>query len=70
MGKLHTLRRAIERNPSEWYHKHSNFVVLGGFDRGHVKGALFFRNRWRPTTWGNSYRAFVASVLRGLGYSV
>jgi hypothetical protein len=77
MGKLHSLRRAIEANPEQWL-----FRNIG--DRSgrivNVAGASFHRKtptdptrRWYPRSAWNTqhpYRAFVRSVLRDLGYPV
>jgi hypothetical protein len=72
MGKLHTLRRAIERNPKKW---HSN--------GGYVYGARYLEKppwwnwrEWEGPGWypqseyayPKSYRAFVRSVLVNMGY--
>ena len=63
MGKLHTLRRAIERDPQQWYHE-----AGGGWF--FVKDAYFVRGAWKPGyPGGRSYREFVRSVLIDLGIS-
>jgi hypothetical protein len=56
MGKLHTLRRAIERDPNEWS------------DRwGYPKPAKWTKDGWVPgyDWWGGPkpYRSFVKYVL-------
>ena len=61
MGKLHSLRRAIEREPKAWK----------GF-AGRPTGAWFDRReqRWKPQYWpwsSSSYVAFVRHVLAGIG---
>lgn len=60
MGKLHTLRRSIERDPDIWYRVYSkDYVNVHGVvkykpQRGHYKPDPYF---------SKSYRQFVASVL-------
>jgi hypothetical protein len=60
MGKLHTLRRAIERNPEQW---------RGRF--GPARRAYYCKRdkRWEPRGyWGpRSYRSFIEHVLAGVG---
>lgn len=64
MGKLHTLKREIKRNPDRW--------VSQWRDKG--TGAYFDKRagRWEPLNfwWTDkrSYQGFVDHVLRGLGY--
>jgi len=64
MGKLHTLRRQIERCPSEWW-KLLSWVRHG--DPLRVRGAHRYRDgRWAPdynTSRDAPYRSFVRSVL-------
>ena len=81
MGKLHTLRRAIERDPAKW----QRFVPSGEvFSDGKWKPAVVrteprgaFKDsdgKWKPLRWGcrpwfsnvGSYRKFVEHVLRTL----
>ena len=57
MGKLHTLRRAILREPGRWR-------TAGGF----TFGAMFYDGMWHPV-WTRSYLNFVRSILRGVGTS-
>jgi len=77
MGKLHTLRRAIQRDPEPWYlYKWTHW---DGSERSRVKlmGARFVHaSRWQkkagwvPTDYPwrhRPYQAFVLSVLRDLG---
>jgi hypothetical protein len=68
MGKLHTLRRAIERDPQAWYYQqwttsrsYVNRVYPAA--RNHITG------EWRVDKWSfdGSYKAFVRHVLIGLG---
>jgi hypothetical protein len=54
MGKLHTLRRAILREPEKW-----RKMPLGAWDHGTKYGG------WKPC-WAGSYRAFVKSVLKDI----
>lgn len=64
MGKLHTLRRAIQREPEKWYY----YSMFGHY----VVMCARFRNRqWEPTGasfYGNSYKKFVRKTLVGLGH--
>lgn len=60
MGKLHKLRRAIERDPAQFYGTNR----AGELTRVH--GAMKLSRRWRPWPWSSSYRAFVASVLKDI----
>lgn len=63
MGKLHTLRRAIERDPHQWYHEAGGGWLF-------VKDAHFIHGVWRPGyPGGRSYRDFVRSVLIDLEIS-
>ena len=57
MGKLHTLRREIERNPDQWYCDNSGWTYFHGawFDSS--------QGRWKPSNWGRSYRRFIRKVL-------
>jgi hypothetical protein len=50
MGKLHTLRRAIRREPDKWLKSYS--------------GASYFAGAWRPSWYARSYRKFIQKVLR------
>ena len=65
MGKLHTLHRAIEREPANWYNVY-----------GRAYGAHWSERygEWRPNDTAcldpNAYRLFVRAVLRKLGYVV
>lgn len=61
MGKLHTLRREVKRNPDEWCRQNRNGVYI-------ARGARRTENGFKPATWrhrGNyySYRNFVRDVL-------
>lgn len=63
MGKLHSLRRAIQRNPELW----KSWKGDGHYWRSPpVCGAHKRKGQWEPRSWSNSYRYFVASVLREL----
>ena len=71
MGKLHTLRRAIEREPEKWiYREHDGRLTARGArrDRWQNHGQWFSVERWSYN--GASYRGFVQSVLAKLGYSM
>lgn len=70
MGKLHTLRRAVERDPDKFmtdYGRAGIGIV--------VQGAIFRDGQWEPVVCDRErsrlfpYRKFVASVLRRLGYN-
>lgn len=51
MGKLHTLRRAIEHNPEKWERADSAYRANTG--------------QWVPSRWnGVSYKSFIKKVLR------
>ena len=54
MGKLHTLRRAIKRNPERWE----------ATPWGKAHSAYFWNGEWCPS-WGmrGPYQAFVQHVL-------
>jgi len=73
MGKLHTLRRAIERDPEKWFR---TVKTLRGGNRYFVVGASFVRREWKPSRgyyFGSirpPRRDFVRHTLRGLGYKV
>jgi len=58
MGNLHTLRRAIERDPKIW-------TVYGNSE--YPCGAYRARGRaqWLPC-WSKSYRKFVGKVLKDI----
>ena len=59
MGKLHTLRRAIERNPEEFMR------VYGDDQKAEIYGAGFYNGKWQRTHvfCGRSYKGFVTRVL-------
>jgi len=65
MGKLHTIRRAIERDPEKWYTIDEKGTLR-------VKAAKFYRQtgQWEPYqfSWydGASYMEFVAHVVQGI----
>ena len=67
MGNLHTLRRAIERDPE-------SFVLhVTWNDTYRARSARFYEGQWhaRHSYFGkSSYRNFVQSVLNTLGYTV
>ncbi len=67
MGKLHTLRRAIERDPESWiirdfYNK--RVCLVKGTDR------YVGNRRFVSSYWTNSYRGFVIHVLNEMGYNI
>lgn len=61
MGKLHTLRRAIERNPEDWFSKIHSITV---------RSAERWDGKWIPNEYYShlSYQGFVRKVLQDLGY--
>ena len=71
MGKLHTLRRAVERHPDKFM---SDYRAAGlGLN---AQGATFRDGQWEPIVCDRErsrlfpYRKFVRGVLRRLGYDV
>lgn len=58
MGKLHTLRRAIERDPTKWRTATGAVRYKGVWDKG-----------WQPTAsyaYPGGYAKFIKKVLREL----
>jgi hypothetical protein len=82
MGKLHTLRRAIRRNPAAFVREMPSFEWAGvGVEprftgiRLVCSGAQFRDGQWQPTLVSAErslfpYRRFVRSTLRTLGYDI
>jgi len=83
MGKLHTLRRAVQRDPEKWFEivksNNKNYASNKKKASDFVKESITFRRScsatkkksdWSPSpSWGrNSYRGFVKSVLKDMGY--
>jgi len=68
MGKLHTLKRAVEREPDKFMIDHGwGALALGArFREGQWEGIVCDRERSRLFP----YQKFVRSVLRRLGYHV
>lgn len=65
MGKLHTLRRAIQREPQK-------FIIKCG-EISYTSGAWFKDGAWLPSNslyYLTSYRRFVRSVLHHMRYYV
>jgi hypothetical protein len=60
MGKLHKLRRAIEREPERWIVRVWDGRVIS------VRGAYHVKSGWRPSE-GRSYGKFVKKTLQELG---
>lgn len=62
MGKLHTLRRAIERSPDEFLYRNSMRIEY------RVLGAYFGKDgQWHAGGWfATGYKKFVEKVLREL----
>ena len=75
MGKLHTLRRAVERNPDRWLTSYG--LVYGAEYR--TKPPWTTYEKWNGPGWypkngffcGNpkSYRDYITKVLIDLGYT-
>ena len=65
MGKLHKIRRAIKRDPSEWMYDNGT----GNIARG---AHLTWEGKWEPMWYWDDkpYRTFVRSVLKEMGYNV
>jgi hypothetical protein len=66
MGKLHKLRKVIERDPERWFRKYNS-------GNKEVYGARKIAGRWHPANlyYGEyrwSYARFVRRVLIDLGY--
>jgi hypothetical protein len=69
MGKLHKIRRSIERDPAAWFGAravHPSTVMY--------VGAIYLDGSWRPSFtglngryYGASYMAFVQHVRREIG---
>lgn len=70
MGKLHTLRRAIERNPDDYHIP--QWRVWAKVSYSYPTAARFstWHNAWFPDRYSQSYRRFVAKTLVELGYDV
>ncbi len=61
MGKLHTLRRAILRDPAKWAWPHSDTWVASAYPDA--------RGQWQPcfgSLFGGSYNHFVKRTLTTL----
>lgn len=71
MGKLHTLRRAVERHPERFISDYRS-VGMGVIPQG----AIFRGGQWEPIVCDRErsrlfpYRKFVRSVLRQMGFDV
>jgi hypothetical protein len=66
MGKLHTLRRAIERDPERFLDAHTR---LDGSSFSYVRSARKLEGGWFPgSVLSHSYRKFVGKVLIELGF--
>lgn len=60
MGKLHTLRRQIERD----------LKAGGGIAKtwqSKYCGAYVYRGQWKPWDWSKPYRNFIRKVVREFG---
>ena len=68
VGKLHTLKRAVERHPMKFISDHGwGALALGaGFREGQWEPIVCDRERSRLFP----YQKFVRSVLKRLGYEV
>lgn len=63
MGKLHTLRRAIERDPHQWMYR----IRVSAY---RAMGASFSsKDHWIPL-YVPDYRSFVKHILGKLGYDM
>jgi hypothetical protein len=77
LGKLHTLRRAVGRDPERWMlwpNKWRGARVQDAARDVQAYGARFRAGNWEPTSSrgtrrGSPYRGFVRHVLRELGYA-
>lgn len=71
MGKLHTLRRAVERQPDKFMHDY-RWAEMGLI----AQGAIFRDGQWEPIVCDRErsrlfpYRKVVRSVLLRMGYDV
>src|SRR5215467_3525092 len=81
MGKLHTLRRAIRRNPKAFMTEGPLFEPNGQAEprlvgiRSFCSGARFQNGQWEPVVVDNNralfpYRALVRATLTEMGYDV
>lgn len=63
MGKLHKLRRTIERDPKKWLHR------LSTYKNPYPFSAVYTNNQWVPNhdALRGPYRNFVRKVLEDLG---
>lgn len=70
MGKLHSLKKEIERDPDRWYSMASKHNTIFGRI---PCGAMRINGTWRPVVYNTkeqnpySYALFVRSVLAKLG---
>lgn len=75
MGKLHTLKRAIQRDPDKWYFPSNQIAWTLKYKKPHdyvwnwVNGARFDKGEWIPYKYNSGYSKFVKSVLREMGYT-
>jgi len=69
VGKLHTLRRAIEREPGRWY---CDWKYPWEREPRQPKAARYVNGQWRPSPQPyyrhGPYESFVRHVLKELGY--
>ena len=71
MGKLHTLKRAVERHPEKFMvdYRLAHMGII-------AEGAIFRDGQWEPIVCDRErsrlfpYRKFVRSVLKQMGYDV
>jgi len=67
MGHVHTLTRAILRDPERWmYRTHTGLIYAHGAYRSRLTGA------WEPRGWYHAqpYHPVVRHVLSRLGYTI
>ena len=81
MGKLHTLRRAIQRAPRAFMNEVPAFEQTGQTEPRFTRiqfvcsGAQFCDGQWQPVVVSRQrslfpYRGFVRTTLRELGYEI
>lgn len=74
MGKLHTLKRAVEREPEKWFvlFRHVDMSKINGRDREYKwkypTGATFRDGKWIPCPGHRKYKGFIKKVLEDIGY--
>lgn len=75
MGKLHTLKRAIEREPEKWFFTGKSFALSVkkkkpiDFMWKRSVGATFYDGEWHPKPYWRKYNGFATKVLKDIGYT-